>query len=75
MRTRDSRIDRLEEFFSVMNRQFTEQEWTFIHGDMKSEEKQLERFFRNWTLKESYVKAIGTGLNLDLRSLNFKIAL
>jgi len=73
MRTSDCRIERLEEFFRVMNRQFTEEEWTFIRGDMVSEEKQLEKFFRNWTLKESYVKAIGTGLNLDLRSLNFKI--
>ena len=73
MRTTDCRVDRLEEFFRVMNRQFTEQEWTFIRGERENDEKQLERFFRNWTLKESYVKAIGTGLNIDLRSLNFKI--
>ena len=40
---------------------------------MEDEKKQLERFFRTWTLKESYVKAIGTGLNIDLRRLNFRI--
>jgi phosphopantetheinyl transferase len=27
---------------------------------------------RLWTLKESYVKAIGTGLNVDLRSIEFR---
>ena len=74
MRTSDSRVDRLENFFRIMNRQFTEQEWTVIRGDMEDEKTQLERFFRNWTLKESYVKAIGTGLNIDLRTLNFRIA-
>ena len=73
MRNTDSRIERLEDFFRIMNRQFTEQEWTVIRGDMEDEKTQLERFFRNWTLKESYVKAIGTGLNIDLRSLNFRI--
>ena len=26
-----------------------------------------------WTLKESYVKTVGTGLNLDLRTLNFSV--
>ena len=73
MKTSDSRVDKLEEFFRIMNRQFTDDEWTFIRGDMEDEKKQLERFFRTWTLKESYVKAIGTGLNIDLRTLNFRI--
>ena len=73
MRTTDSRIDRLEDFFRIMDRQFTQDEWTYIRGERKNEEEQLARFFRNWTLKESYVKAIGTGLNVDLRSLNFII--
>ena len=73
MRTTDSRIDRLEDFFRIMERQFTQDEWKYIRGERKNEEEQLARFFRNWTLKESYVKAIGTGLNVDLRSLNFII--
>ena len=71
MKMTDSRIDRLDEFFRIMDRQFTEAEWTCIRGERRNEEEQLARFFRNWTLKESYVKAIGTGLNVDLRSLNF----
>lgn len=31
-------------------------------------EARTERFFRYWTLKESFVKAIGTGLRLPMRS-------
>ena len=75
MRTRDSRVERLEEFFRLMRRQFTEQEWVTINGGKEdSDETRLERFFRHWTLKESYVKAVGTGLNIDLRTLNFKLS-
>jgi 4'-phosphopantetheinyl transferase len=33
-----------------------------------------ERFFRHWTLKEAYVKAIGRGIALPLRSLHIEIA-
>lgn len=75
MRTRDSRVERLEEFFRLMRRQFTDQEWVTINGGKEdSDETRLERFFRHWTLKESYVKAVGTGLNIDLRTLNFKLS-
>ena len=74
MRTRDTRVERLEEFFRVMRRQFTEQEWACINGGGDTAEAaRLARFFRHWTLKESYVKAVGTGLNLDLRTLNFQL--
>lgn len=74
MRTRDTRVDRLEEFFGLMRKQFTDQEWLAIRGGFAdSSEKKLERFFRHWTLKESYVKTVGTGLNIDLRTLNFKV--
>ena len=44
-----------------------------IKGSEKTPEEQLAAFFRNWTLKESFVKAVGTGLNLDLQTLDFKV--
>ena len=80
MRTRDSRVDRLDRFFSLMRGQFTEGEWRSIRGEQgegerskEKQQKQLERFFRHWTLKESFVKAVGTGLNLDLQTLDFRV--
>ena len=33
----------------------------------------VNTMFRHWSLKESYVKAVGTGLNLDLRTIEFKL--
>jgi 4'-phosphopantetheinyl transferase len=75
MRTRDSRVDRLPEFFRLMQRQFTAAEWVAIKGPegARTEAEQLEAFFRHWTLKESYVKAVGTGLNIDLQTLDFRL--
>ena len=74
MRTVDTRVERLDKFFGLMNKQFTDQEWLSIHGGSEdNSEQKLERFFRHWTLKESYVKTVGTGLNIDLRTLNFSV--
>ena len=39
----------------------------------RSEAKQQERFFRLWTLKESFVKAIGRGLAFPLRDITFSL--
>lgn len=61
----------LSEFFRLMNRQFTSSEWLTIKQGTESEK--IKMFTRNWCLKESYVKAIGTGLNLDLLTINFEI--
>lgn len=38
-----------------------------------SEEEKYTLFFIIWCLKESYIKAIGIGLGLDLKSMEFKI--
>lgn len=60
------------EFFRFMNRNFDPQEWLIIN-EPKADRDKLQRFFRYWCLKESYVKAVGTGITVDLRSIVFKL--
>jgi len=70
MPLKDSRVERLDEFFRLMRRQFTDAEWDTILGH-PSDQTRIASFYRHWSLKESYVKAVGTGLNIDLRTINF----
>lgn len=53
----------------VARRFFTEEEYRLIR-QQNSREKQEKMFTRIWTRKESYVKAIGLGLRIDLRSFD-----
>ncbi|WP_339847484.1 4'-phosphopantetheinyl transferase superfamily protein [Paenibacillus sp. FSL W7-1088] len=50
-----------ERFFSLTESQFLDAEPT---------EMQLETFYRLWTLKESYIKAVGMGLSMPLDSFS-----
>merc|ERR1719494_758754 len=60
-------------FFKTMNRQFTEPEWMFINS-FETEKSQLLAFYRLWSLKESYVKATGSGIGTNSANLmNFEI--
>lgn len=59
-------------FFHTMRKQFTPDEWQTIKSQ-EGEWKQLEIFYRHWCLKESYVKAIGTGIGIDLQAVEFKV--
>ena len=61
--------EKIQEFFRIMNKQFTQSEWDQI----KSSQNPLATFFRFWTLKESFIKAHGDGLAWDLQRLNFDI--
>lgn len=64
----------LDEFFRIMNRNFSESEWTRIKGTSQSSiQQKTSNFCRNWSLKESYLKAIGIGITTDLRKINFNI--
>ncbi|XP_055528416.1 L-aminoadipate-semialdehyde dehydrogenase-phosphopantetheinyl transferase [Wyeomyia smithii] len=62
----------LGEFFRLMNRNFSDEEWRYIRSQ-QDENDQLEAFMRNWCLKESYVKNVGIGITVDLRKISFSI--
>lgn len=60
----------VSEYFHTMRRQFTQSEWQVIQRP-KDEWQKMHAFYRFWCLKESYVKAIGVGLGMDLQRLEF----
>ena len=45
----------------------------YIKLMMLNEEERMEYFYKLWTLKESYIKAIGRGLLIDISSCSFDI--
>lgn len=50
---------------------FTENEFDYIiKGDLST---QLDKFYNIWTLKESYIKCAGKGLNMPLKSFSINI--
>ncbi|KAL3284196.1 hypothetical protein HHI36_018360 [Cryptolaemus montrouzieri] len=62
---------KLSEFFRLMTRQFSNYEWETIK--LGSEYEQIRMFYRHWCLKESYVKAVGVGITVDLQNISFKV--
>lgn len=62
----------LNEFFRLMTRNFSTNEWSYIKS-FNSNYGKLEAFMRNWCLKESYVKNVGTGITVDLQKIDFRI--
>lgn len=62
----------LSEFFRLMSRQFSPYEWGTIRSGA-TEREQMTLFNRHWALKESYVKATGTGIVVDLQNLEFRV--
>lgn len=59
----------LNEFFRLMHRNFHLNEWAYINKG--TDMKKINSFYRFWCLKESYVKATGTGLTIDLKKICF----
>lgn len=59
----------LNDFFKLMHRNFHINEWAYINKGTDMEK--INSFYRLWCLKESYVKATGTGLTIDLRKICF----
>lgn len=57
---------------NVLKRAFSDDERNMILSVPENQRDLL--FFRLWTLKESYIKAIGTGLSFPLNEVNFSFA-
>ncbi|ARO67317.1 Uncharacterized protein B5E39_5163 [Bacillus cereus] len=53
--------------FDIAHQFFTTKECKYIFS---SDEQKLSRFYEIWTLKESYIKAIGQGLSIPLNSFS-----
>lgn len=62
------RMDRLEHPLAIAEHYFSATEIAALRR--LSVEKQRERFFAYWTLKESYIKARGLGLSLPLKDFS-----
>lgn len=63
----------LHEFFRIMTQNFSTHEWKQIYSST-DEKEQLSTFYRLWSLKESYVKAIGVGITVRLDEISFKLS-
>ncbi|KAF9978567.1 hypothetical protein BGZ73_001740 [Actinomortierella ambigua] len=61
-----------ETFLSCFQDQFTAAEQKFMYN-ASSHAQQLRRFYRLWCLKESVVKAIGVGIDYNLKALEFTV--
>lgn len=62
----------INEFFRLMDRNFSAIEWNNIKNQ-RNEKDMLRAFMRHWCLKESYVKNIGVGITIDLRKISFAV--
>jgi 4'-phosphopantetheinyl transferase len=63
-------IRTLPDLDEMIETNFTSNEIRFINA---RPEERLQRFFRFWTVKESYLKAIGEGMRLEPKNIEFSI--
>lgn len=56
----------------IAKRFFTKNECNYIDS-FNTEKEKAYAFYKIWTLKESYIKALGKGLNIPLNSFDFDI--
>lgn len=55
--------------FKIANNYFHKEELKFLYSQKKEKK---ERFYTLWTLKESFIKSVGKGLSLNLKSFYFE---
>ena len=62
---------KLEACQKLAERYYTPSEQEYLKSSSNSAQIFIKRFFQIWTLKEAYLKAIGSGINVSLSSLDF----
>jgi len=67
------RAEPVRDFFTSMRSCFTPSEWKVIDAPLDDSSK-LKYFFIHWTLKESYIKAVGIGLGFELHRAQFNLS-
>lgn len=72
METKYSGGKDVDEFFRLMDRNFSIHEWKYINKHRTDDDK-IRAFMRLWCLKESYVKNIGVGITVDLQMISFNV--
>ena len=65
-------VERIRDMdIGIARRHFTKDEQELILS--QDDDERMRMFFRIWTLKESFMKATGCGMNMDLRSFTIHI--
>ncbi|KAE9012909.1 hypothetical protein PR003_g12048 [Phytophthora rubi] len=67
---RPKRKTSVDEFFRAFADHFNPGEWRYIR-ETEDEDGQYSRFYRLWSLKEAYIKAVGIGLGFSLLRAEF----
>lgn len=62
-----------KDIIKIAKKYFTNNEYDFIIS-AQNEDEQIKRFFRLWTLKESFIKNVGLGLLMPLNSFNIEFS-
>lgn len=72
MKIEKQRTASVPDFFRLMSKQFAPEEWEIVKSQ-RTEPEQMAMFYRFWCLKESFTKATGTGITVDLQNISFKL--
>ncbi|CEG49523.1 l-aminoadipate-semialdehyde dehydrogenase-phosphopantetheinyl [Plasmopara halstedii] len=69
---RPNQTTSIHDFIRAFKSHFNPREWKYIRGSsIEEEDDQYKRFYRLWSLKEAYIKAVGVGLGFSLLRAEF----
>lgn len=66
----DGSLESLDDFEMV----FAPKEWALLRSEQLTAGQRLAYFYQLWALKESYVKALGVGLAVELADVDIKVS-